>query len=327
MNFFYLNPYYWGTKFRNFLYQKGIFFSFKVKVPVISVGNLSMGGTGKTSLVRWFVENFSFRFRLGILSRGYGRKTKGTVLVAKEGKLLEVPATAGDEPYLLGFYSQKKGFPVSIVVDENRVRGAKFLIKECGVNLIILDDGFQHLRLKRDLDIVLLKKGDLKTRLFPFGRLREPLSSLKRADAIILMYQELESFDFEFEDKPVFKAWRKDWRVWNADLSRYFSPEELRGKSFIAFCGLGDNKQFFRTLKKLGINLEAELGFKDHFDYKNFKLRPDKLYITTLKDMVKLPFLSNLFILDFSLEIKGLKEFIENFLKGEKILIHEGKEA
>ncbi len=321
MRTFYLNPYFWGMKLREVLYQKSILPSFKVGVPVISAGNISMGGTGKTSLVRWLVENFSSLFKIGVLSRGYGRNTRGTVLVAKDGELLGTPERAGDEPYLLGFYFQRKEIPVSIVVDEDRVRGAKFLIKECKVDLIILDDGFQHLRLKRDLDIVLLKKGDLKARVFPFGRLREPISSLKRADAVVLMYQEVEPFDFQFEDKPVFKAWRKDWKIWSADLSYSFSPGELRGKSFIAFCGLGDNKQFFRTLKSLGINLEAELGFKDHFDYKNFKLQPDRLYITTLKDAVKLPFFSNLFILDFSLEIKGLKEFVENFLKGEKIFI------
>jgi len=323
MKAFYLNPYFWGIKLRQSLYEKGVLSSYKVEVPVISVGNLSMGGTGKTSLVRWLVEKLSSRFRVGVLSRGYGRKTKGTVLVAKDGKLLEVPETAGDEPYLLGFYFQKKGIPVNIVVDEDRVRGAKVLIRECRVELIILDDGFQHLRLKRDLDIVLLKKKDLGAGLFPFGRMREPLSSLKRADAIVLMYQEVEPFEFKFEDKPVFKAWRRNWKLWRADFSQCLSPEEVKEKRFIAFCGLGDNRQFFETLKKLGIKLEAELSFKDHFEYKNFSLSSDKLYLTTLKDSVKLPPSLNLFFLDFDLEIEGFEKFVlhylEKELKSEKI--------
>ena len=317
--FFYINPYYWIVKFRNFLYAKDFISSYKAGVSVISIGNISMGGTGKTSIVRWFIENFAHRLNLGILLRGYKRKTKGLICVMEKYKIKASLEEAGDEAFLLAFYAQKKGYPVYIVVDKNRVRGTQFLEKECKVDLIILDDGFQHLKLKRDLDIVLLKKKDLNASLFPFGRLREPLSALKRSSAILLTYQEVAPFEFAFENKPVFKVWRKHWKVWRQDLSSFLSQKELKNLSFIAFSGLGDNSQFLEIVKKLKLNIEEYFSFSDHYHYKNFKLNPQKNYLTTLKDSVKLPFSPNVYVLDFSVEIENFKKFIENFLKYEKL--------
>lgn len=154
----FLNPYFYFLKARNFAYQINLFKSYKLEVPVISVGNLSLGGTGKTSLIRFLCEKFSPQYHVVVLSRGYKRKSKATLVVAFKGKLLENWEKAGDEPYLLAKIAESKGLKVSVVVDEDRVRGGKLAIKELQGELILLDDGFQHLKLKRNLDLVLIKK-------------------------------------------------------------------------------------------------------------------------------------------------------------------------
>ncbi|PMP65867.1 MAG: tetraacyldisaccharide 4'-kinase [Thermodesulfobacterium geofontis] len=308
----YINPYFYVIQARNILYEKGIIKNFKISVPVISVGNLSLGGSGKTSLVRYLCENLSSHCNMAVLSRGYKRKSKGTVIVMEKGKLKTDWVRAGDEPYLLGKIFEKRDIKIDIVVDENRKRGAEIALKELRANLILLDDGFQHLKLKRNLDLVLLKKEDLEDTLFPFGRLREPLSSLKRADAIILTYQDYKPFDFSYKEKPVFKLYRKNWKILNKNLEEV---HHFENKEFIAFCGLADNKQFFDTLEKLGLKIKKRISFPDHYHYKNFKLDPKENYITTLKDGIKFDFKENLYFLDFEIEVKGLIEFILKFLK------------
>ncbi len=302
----YINPYFYVISLINFFYDKEILAKYKLSVPVISIGNLSVGGTGKTSLVRYLCERLGNRLHVVILSRGYKRKSKGSVVVAFKGKVQVNWEEAGDEPYLLAKIFEKEGLEISIVVDENRVRGGERAVKELGAELIILDDGFQHRRLKRDLDIVLLKKEDLKNRVLPFGKLREPLSSLKRADAVVLTYQDYQPFEYKFKDKPIFKLYRKNWRILNSTFKKLI-PEN---KEFIAFCGLGDNKQFFETLYNLGIKIKKTISLPDHYDYSKFVLDPEEYYITTLKDGIKLKPRKNLFFLDFSVEIRGLEEFI-----------------
>uniref|UniRef100_A0A7C4NVD1 Tetraacyldisaccharide 4'-kinase n=1 Tax=Thermodesulfobacterium geofontis TaxID=1295609 RepID=A0A7C4NVD1_9BACT len=309
---YYINPYFYIIKARNFLYDKNIFRSFEIPVPVISIGNLSLGGSGKTSLIRYLCENLFSQFDIAVISRGYKRKSKGPVIVMEKGDLKVDWEKGGDEPFLLGKIFEKKGIKVSILVDEDRKRGSEIAFKDLGVNLILLDDGFQHRRLKRDLDLVLLKKEDLDDKLFPFGRLREPISSLERADAIILTYQEYKPFDLSYKEKPVFKLYRKNWKILNKNLEKV---DNFKEKDFIAFCGLANNKQFFDILEKLGLRIKKQLSFPDHYHYKDFKLDPKENYITTLKDGIKLDFQENLYFLDFEIEVEGLVEFIKNTLK------------
>lgn len=301
-----INPYYHLVNLRNFLYDLGFFKSFKIEVPVISVGNLSLGGSGKTTLVRFLAENLHSNFYVVILSRGYKRATKGYQLVYHKGKTLQNIENVGDEPYLLAKLFEKKKLPLSIVVDEDRIRGARKAVKELGAQLIILDDGFQHRRLKRDLDLVLLKKQDLKALTFPLGRLREPFIHLKRADAVILSYQEIDPFEFTLNQIPVFKMFRKNWKILNSN----FEKVDPKDKEFIAFCGLGDNLQFLKVLKKINVKVKKFLSFPDHYDYKNFRPNPKESYLTTLKDFYKVCFRENLYFLDFEIEVKGLIEFI-----------------
>lgn len=307
----YANPYLWMVSLRNLLYDRGILKSEKLSVPVISVGNISCGGTGKTTLTRYLAEELSRDLHVGILLRGYRRKSRGYRLILKDCQILESPQVAGDEAYLLSLYF-KENPRVAISVCEDRVLGGKKMLSQVKIDLLLLDDGFQHRKIHRDLDLVLIKPEDLKDKLLPFGKLREPLTSLKRADAIILSYQELYPFEFHFLEKPVFKMFRKDWTIRNSKTRKVLS--DYHHLSFVAFSGLGDNQQFRKILNRLRINVEKFISLPDHFDYRGFSLRSDKFYITTLKDLAKLEPRENLFYLDFRTEVPGLLDFIQSTL-------------
>jgi tetraacyldisaccharide 4'-kinase len=300
-----LNPYFYAVSLRNWLYDKGFLKTCSFRVPILCVGNLSVGGSGKTSLVRFLAQNLAEDYHTAVLLRGYKRSTRGPVVVSYRGEVRASWKEVGDEAYMLAKLLKN----VSVVVNEDRCLGAKLAVEELGAQLIILDDGFQHRRLKRDLDLVLLKEKDLKDRLLPFGRLREPLGGLKRAHAVVLTYQDLKEWEFKIE-KPTFKLYRKNWRV----VSGEGEVLDFKDKSFIAFCGLGDNEQFFKTLERLGINTEERLSFPDHYHYEGFKLQKGRLYITTLKDFFKLEPAENLYYLDFDVEVPGLMDFVRERL-------------
>jgi tetraacyldisaccharide 4'-kinase len=296
---------YTAVSLRNWLYDRGFLKTCSFSVPILCVGNLSVGGSGKTSLVRFLAQNLAEDYHTAVLLRGYKRSTKGPVVVSYRGEVRASWKEVGDEAYMLANLLKN----VSVVVSEDRCLGAKLAVEELKAQLIILDDGFQHRRLKRDLDIVLLKEKDLKDRLLPFGRLREPLDGLKRAHAAVLTYQDIKEWEFKIE-KPTFKLYRKNWRV----VSRNGEVLDFKDKSFIAFCGLGDNEQFFKTLERLGIKTEERLSFPDHYHYEGFKLQKGKLYITTLKDFFKLEPAENLYYLDFDVEVPGLMDFVRERL-------------
>ncbi|GAB6065883.1 tetraacyldisaccharide 4'-kinase [Aquifex pyrophilus] len=293
---------------RNALYDKGYLKVKRLPVPVISVGNLSVGGTGKTSFVI-YLANLLKDKKVCILSRGYKRKTKGAQVVSEYGNIKLGWEEAGDEPYLLA-----KLLPfASVVVSEDRYEGGLRAVEELSPDVIILDDGFQHRKLHRDLDILLLKKKDLRDKLLPAGNLRERLFSINRADIIILSYQEVEPFEF-FTGKPTFKVFRE----FNKLLNSRFEPlllDFIRDREVIAFCGLGDNEQFLKTLKKLGIRIKEFIPFSDHHDYRDFVPEEGKVYITTPKDLVKLEGYENVYALYFDLRIER-EERLRKILQG-----------
>jgi len=294
---------------RNYLYDRGFLRVKRLPLPVLSVGNLSSGGTGKTSLVRYLAQELGKTYRVAVLLRGYKRRSKGTLVVSEWGSLKVGVEEAGDEAYLLGRLLPK----ASVVVSEDRFVGGLVAVRDLGAELLILDDGFQHRRLHRDLDIVLVRKRDLQDRLLPAGFLREGFGSLSRADAVVLSYQEVEPFELKLEGKPVFRMFRR----FNRLLSSRFEEvplETLRGKKVVAFAGLGSNEQFFRVIEGLGVELEERLSFPDHHHYRGFKLEEGKVYLTTLKDLVKLPPAENLFALDFEVEVEGLLDFVRERL-------------
>ncbi len=164
-----------GVTIRNTLYDRGVFKAHKLRGPVISIGNISVGGSGKTPFVIALGELLIRRgIQFNVLSRGYGRKTRGVALVDRNGP----PEEFGDEPLLI---ARKLNVPVA--VGENRFKAGLFVENEFGPQLHLLDDGFQHRSLARDFDIVLVNSEDSSDRLLPAGRLREPITSLRRANA------------------------------------------------------------------------------------------------------------------------------------------------
>ena len=176
--------FYWGVIFwRNIFYNLGIFVSYSLPCKVISVGNITVGGTGKTPAVIYLAKLLKNNgYRVGVLSRGYGRITKGTIDL-KENKNKDWKHF-GEEPLLIS----KKLIDVPVVVDNNRFRGGRFLFKKYKPQIIILDDGFQHRSLHRNLDIVLINANQSihDYKMLPYGLLREPLQHLKRSDIVIV---------------------------------------------------------------------------------------------------------------------------------------------
>src|SRR3954465_1011269 len=161
---------------RNLVYDTGLF-SGRLRAPVVSVGNISVGGTGKTPFIIYLGQQLQQRgIKFDVLSRGYGRETKGTRVVDLAGSAREY----GDEPLLI---ARTLGVPV--IVGESRYHAGLVAEQKFGSQLHLLDDGFQHRQLHRDLDVVLLGEGDHDDKLLPAGRLREPLIALERAHMVM----------------------------------------------------------------------------------------------------------------------------------------------
>ncbi len=260
---------------RNGLYRRGVFKAERLSGSVISVGNISVGGSGKTPFVILLGELLQQRgISFDVLSRGYGRQSRGVLAVDPNGS----PRDFGDEPVLI---AQRLGCPV--IVGENRYQAGLFAERKVGPHLHILDDGFQHRSLARDFDIVLLSPEDAHDRLLPAGRLREPRSSLRRADAIVLAaestYPELKI------DGPC---------LWH--LRRNVSVAEAPPRP-VAFCGIARPQQFIDQLRTAGIQPAATKFFRDHFSYTEKDVRDLTAlrqhhdaggFITTDKDAINL---------------------------------------
>jgi tetraacyldisaccharide 4'-kinase len=242
---------------RNHLYDARILPARRLRGPVVSVGNLSVGGSGKTPFVILLGEMLRARgIRFDVLSRGYGRQTRGVVLVEPGG----LPVDFGDEPLLI---ARRLGVPV--VIGEDRHQAGLFAEQRFGPQLHLLDDGFQHRQLARDFDIVLVTPEDVRDRLLPAGRLREPLAALRRADAVVLM-SGADPKQFPLADKPA-------WRVRRSILP----PDNVLGRP-LAFCGIARPHNFFLQLRKAGIEPVAEATFPDHYAYTEKDVR-DLLFL------------------------------------------------
>jgi len=260
---------------RNRLYDSGRLPNKKLQGPVVSIGNLSVGGAGKTPFVIALGELLKARgIKFDVLSRGYGRKSRGVALVNPAG----LASDFGDEPILI---ARKLG--VSVVVGEDRYQAGQFAEAKFGPQMHLLDDGFQHRRLARDFDIVLITPEDAQDQLLPAGGLREPLSSLSRADAVVLTTGANEA-DFPIKEKLI---WRAKRGIVSGNLPS--SP--------VAFCGIARPKPFLLQLRLFGIHPVAEAIFRDHHSYTESDVR-DLLkakaesgadgFVTTEKDEINL---------------------------------------
>ena len=312
--------FYWGVLYwRNLFYTTGFFISKKLPTKVISIGNITTGGTGKTPAVIFLTKTLSEKgIRCAILSRGYGRKTAGTQLVTDGKTPVEDWRNFGDEPSLMA-----KALPgIPIVVDSKRHRGGMFLIDNFKPEVIVLDDAFQHRRIERDLDIVLINSKDKKTdhKLLPFGLLREPLSSLKRADILIFTKTNLMTPN-DFLNKTI-KSVRKPYfsSTLEAETPISFQGEPLlvkKGTKAVALSAIADTKGFITTLKQLNIEIVDHYDFDDHYNYrqadlervaKHIKSLDVSVVITTEKDMIKLAPLDLLGIKIYSVKVSFCME-------------------
>ena len=295
-----LTLFYRATIFwRNILYNYKFFISRTLPTKIISVGNITAGGTGKTPMVIYLVEKLKQRGKkVAILSRGYGRKTAGTQLVTDGNTRTVDWRNFGDEPTLMA--KLLPGIP--IVVDSKRYRGGMFLVEKFSPDIIILDDAFQHRSLERDLDIVLINSKDKKSdhKMLPYGLLREPLSSLSRADILIFTKTNLVKPDHllvniaKSTTLPVFSS--------TLDINGFTSfdgnPELIKkGTNVLALSAIADKEGFLNTLECAGINVMKHFDFPDHYSFKQLDIDSisrqmeslnAKIIITTEKDMVKI---------------------------------------
>ncbi len=297
-------------------YRRGVFKVEEIAgAAVISVGNLTTGGTGKTPLVKLVARLAAEEMReiapaseqpsICILSRGYGRRNPRRRVVVSDGqRVLAGAVDGGDEPCEL---AEALLGAAAVISDADRVAAGRWAQQHLGSRILILDDGFQHLRLKRDLNIVTIDATDPWSggRLLPFGRLREPLSALRRADILVLTRTEQveEIHDLECEartlgGKPVLRA-RTQLRTARPLTSHAEAHDvtALPDRRAFAFCALGNPESFFYLLRREGWTLARTRAFSDHHLYRQADAdritaaaqeSGAELLLTTAKDAVKL---------------------------------------
>jgi tetraacyldisaccharide 4'-kinase len=261
---------------RNRLYDLGVFRSHHTPPVVISVGNIEVGGTGKTPFTIALARKLKEQgFHVAILTRGYKGRLAGTLLVHPESRYEDV----GDEALLM---ARTAGVPV--IKSPNRVNGAWYAYSELGAKIVIMDDGFQHRRIYRDLDIVLVAGDVHKDVPLPLGRLREPASSLKRAHLIIQTKGSATTgLTAELVPKRLVDT-----------LGNTYELTALGGRAVLAVCGIARPQPFFSTLEGLGARVSTVI-FTDHHRYTDkdiSKIRDlasqKDLIVTTEKDLVRL---------------------------------------
>jgi tetraacyldisaccharide 4'-kinase len=269
---------------RDKLYARGVLQTYKLNHPVISVGNITVGGTGKTPLVILLAETFRDQgYRPVVLSRGYKRKSAGVVVVSTGNGPTVSWEDAGDEPYLIA----RRAGGVSVVVGADRYAAGLLAEQEDLGNLFILDDGFQHRRLFRNVDLVTIDPVEWAAgeKLFPYGRWREPREAIQRADAAVIQISStgllglpIPAFSIETVVDGIYKG------------SELVPLKNLRNRAVTAFAGIAKPHRFFSTLENLGIAPVRRVSFRDHHTYTSRDLANigGEIQITTEKDAVKL---------------------------------------
>ena len=263
-----------GVALRHAGYQHGWFKAHRLARPVLSVGNLTMGGTGKTPLVAYVAKTLLRRgWKPSILTRGYGRRSKAELIVlAPEPGRRANAQEIGDEPALLA-----RALPeVPLIICADRFRGGQVAEDRFQVDAHILDDGFQHLALARDVDLLALDATQRISdwQLLPAGRQREPLSALRRAQILVLT--RTDSADPQLLEElvlkvhPAAKVFRSRTKLsgWTDALSgEAVSIEDILAQKVAAFCGIGNPQAFFGDVRRWGFRLAAEDAFPDHHVY------------------------------------------------------------
>ena len=321
-------------KIRNKFFDKNIFKAKKVDAKVISVGNITIGGSGKTPLVIYLANLLKkYDKSVGVLSRGYGRRSKGYLLVSDGKKIFTSVDLSGDEIFHTAIECN-----VPAAVSENRFEGANRLIKDTGINILILDDAYQHRWIKRDINLLiceqrfLLETSFMNQNLLPSGNLREPLGSINRADAVILNRKFSEKKEIPsklihyLKDKKIFNGYYKAIGFGDIKNHTKYEIEEFHGQQSLIVSGVANPFSFLNILKQVHVNTDNKLIFKDHKDYslKEIQLIRKKFYstnshsvVTTEKDAVKLTKFSkelddiDIFFLKIELKIDNEESFID----------------
>jgi tetraacyldisaccharide 4'-kinase len=324
---------------RNKFFDTGIFKIKKVNAKVISIGNITLGGSGKTPAVIYVVDLIKrLDKKVGVLSRGYGRKSKGYFLIS-DGKAIKQDVFLGGDEITLT--AQKCKIPAAVC--EDRVEGAKRLLQDVDVDVIVLDDAFQHRWIYRDIDILIFdqrflnKAGGLDHNILPLGVMRESFKSIKRADIIIInrKFSEIMNLPLSlrpyFEGKKIFSAGYKAAGFYDVKNHQCYEINEFCGQKSLVVSGIAKPFSFLRILELNNINIENRLMFKDHKNYteKDIELIRKEFYatnshsvITTEKDAVKLNTFSkelddiDIYYLKIELEIDE-KEELEAFFRSK----------
>ncbi|MDY6952906.1 MAG: tetraacyldisaccharide 4'-kinase [Thermodesulfobacteriota bacterium] len=297
--------YEWAMGLRLYLYRKGIFRQRGLPCKVLSIGNLTVGGTGKTPMVHYVATLLQAAgVEVAVISRGYGGYAQHSGGLVSNGKTTFMGSEAsGDEPQLLA--EKLSGIP--LFVGKDRCRAARRAVREFGPSVLVLDDGFQHLRIKRDLDLLLLDS----TRPFgnghciPRGTLREPVEQMKRATAIVFTRwaegssttREDATIEAFTKGRPVFKSIHVPEALYLAGNGKAVDLAGLKGRRLFAFSGIGRNESFRKTIGELEGHVAGFCEFPDHHRYSDRDLRSIwkrardlKVHsiITTEKDFVKI---------------------------------------
>ena len=304
------------TFLRNKFYDFGLLKSFSFEIPVISVGNLAVGGTGKTPMVEFLIKKFSRKYKIAVLSRGYKRKTKGFIIASEK----DDASTIGDEPFQ--YYSKFKN--IKVAVDKKRIRGIKKLIS-IGMNMIILDDAFQHRKVIPTYSILLSDYSNLyfNDYLLPRGNLRESKSGYKRADSIIITkcpenlsennrQQLIEIINLKYNQHIFFSKIKYSNVLFSANNSINIS--ELSNQKVDVITGIVNSENLIKHLEDMGLFIN-HLKYPDHYNYKRKDISKIKesFVVTTEKDYTKLRkfHIENLYYLPISMEISAEKTLME----------------
>lgn len=336
----------WAQIVRAWCYRLGILRTRKLACRVISVGNLIMGGTGKTPMTLWIAEVLrDHGYKPAILSRGYGGLASEGVHVVCDGqRTLLSPEVAGDEPYMMA--ERLKSVP--ILTSRDRYEAGRYAIDRFGVDTLILDDGFQHLPLHRDVNILLCDQREPfgNGLVFPAGHLREPLQAAKRAD-LICVTRCSEDGRLNSANLKVFSGSAKKRRgkrspgknmvrtrprldcLIRMDKSEVFPPDHIRKRKVAAFCGIARPESFREFLKDASIVVFR--SFPDHYSYTSNDLRAieedakkngAEFILVTEKDAVKImkhSFEMPVLIVRITLEILEGKEVLDKLLDVERV--------
>jgi tetraacyldisaccharide 4'-kinase len=305
---------------RELLYGIGIMRMARAAIPVISVGNLSLGGTGKTTVVERLSMQLKERgLRPGIVMRGYRKRRAGTFAVDTKH---DTARSAGDEATML---ARRTALPV--IVGKHRGEGIEKGVRDFGIDIAIFDDGYQVRNVYKDVELLIVKSREPREslHLFPLGFLREPLEMARKADIILVNKGELtEPIASLVVGTPVFSIKYRPLHLFNLKKRGAVDYRYAVGRKVLAFAGLGDNASFFDLLREIGADLVKTVEFPDHYEYTaedvtSLQSSPEaEVVLTTEKDAVKIERFEvgdNFFYLSIEAQIENEAALIESVLE------------